>query len=82
MVQEFEGEATALEGSTNGCRAASTIKWAVGVPLRLSLFLPDAYEWLRRVKETIVRWVDGRQLGLELAEIRLAQRGRMSALSG
>ena len=78
--QDFEGEATVHDVSTNGCRAASTIALAVGMPLKLSLFLPDSYKWPLRVEQAVVRWIDGEQFGLEFTEFRLAQRDRLRAL--
>lgn len=78
--QDFEGEATVHDVSTNGCRAASTIALTVGMPLRLSLFLPDSYKWPLRVEQAVVRWIDGEQFGLEFTEFRLAQRDRLRAL--
>jgi len=78
--QDFEGEATVQDVSTNGCRAASTIALTVGMPLKLSLFLPDSYNWPLRVEEAVVRWIDGEQFGLEFTEFRLAQRDRLRAL--
>ncbi|MBI3356598.1 MAG: PilZ domain-containing protein [Nitrospirae bacterium] len=77
--EEFEGEATVVDLSTNGCRAASSIELKVGLPLKLSLFLSD-YKWPLRVDEAIVRWIDGEQFGLEFTSIRLAQRERLRAL--
>lgn len=76
---DFEGEATLLDLSTNGCRAASGIPLERGLVLKLSLFLED-HRWPLRVDEAIVRWVDGQQFGLEFVGIRLAQRERLRAL--
>ncbi len=78
--QDFEGEAKMLDVSTNGCRASSTTKLTVGTPLRLSVFLPDSFEWPLRVEEAVVRWVNGKQFGLEFTDIRPAQRERLRAL--
>jgi hypothetical protein len=78
-ADDFEGEATLLDLSTNGCRAASGIPLECGMVLKLSLFLED-HRWPLRVDEAIVRWVDGQQFGLEFVGIRLAQRERLRAL--
>lgn len=76
---EFEGEATLLDISTNGCRASSSIGLQPGMTLKLSLFLPD-HKWPLRVDQAIVRWVEGQEFGLEFVSIRLAQRERLRAL--
>lgn len=76
---DFEAEATVLDVSTNGCSAESAIDVTVGMILKLSLFLPD-YQWPLRVDQALVRWVDGRQFGLEFTNIRLAQRERLRGL--
>ena len=76
---DFEGEAKVLEVSTNGCSAESSIEVKVGMLLKLSLFLPD-FKWPLRVDQAIVRWVEGKQFGLEFTSIRLAQRERLRNL--
>jgi hypothetical protein len=76
---DFEGEATLLDISTHGCRAASSIPMQCGTRLKLSLFLPD-HQWPLRVEEAVVRWVEEREFGLEFSNIRLAQRERLRAL--
>ena len=78
-AQEFEGEAIVRDVSTTGCSATSSIPLQVGMPLRLSLFLPD-YKWPLRVEECIVRWVNGKDFGLQFTDIRPAQRERLRAL--
>jgi len=77
--QDFEGEATVQDVSTNDCRVTSQIEVKVGMVFKLSLFLPD-YEWPLRVEQSIVRWVEGDQFELEFTDIRLAQRERVRAL--
>ena len=76
---EFEGEATVLDVSTNGCRVESSVEVKVGMALKLSLFLSD-FKWPLRIDQAIVRWIDGKQFGLEFASIRLAQRERLRSL--
>ena len=76
---DFEGEATVLDVSTNGCRAESSVELAVGIVLKLSMFLTD-FKWPLRVDQAIVRWIDGKQFGLEFTSIRLAQRERLRSL--
>ena len=76
---DFEGEATLLDVSTNGCRARSSVELTVGMSLKLSLFLAD-YKWPLRVDEAIVRWIDGPLFGLEFTSIRPAQRERLRDL--
>lgn len=76
---EFEGEGTLLDISTSGCRAASSIALQPGTTLKLSVFLPDQ-NWQLRMDEGIVRWVNGKEFGLEFTSIRLAQRERLRAL--
>lgn len=76
---DFEGEATLLDVSTNGCRAESSVELKIGTSLKLSLFLPD-FKWPLRVDQAIVRWLDGKQFGLEFTTIRLAQRERLRSL--
>jgi len=76
---DFEGEATVLDVSTNGCSAESSIEVKIGMVLKLSLFLAD-YRWPLRVDQAIVRWIDGNQFGLEFTSIRLAQRERLRNL--
>jgi hypothetical protein len=76
---DFEGEATVLDVSTNGCSAESSIEVKIGMVLKLSLFLAD-YKWPLRVDQAIVRWIDGNQFGLEFTSIRLAQRERLRGL--
>ena len=73
---EFEGEATVLDISTN---ATSLTEVKVGLTLKLSLFLQDQ-QWPLRIDEAIVRWVDGQFFGLEFVGIRPAQRERLRAL--
>ena len=76
---DFEGEATVLDLSTNGCRATSLTHVQVGMVLRLSLFLHDQ-EWPLRIDEALVRWVNGESFGLEFTGIRPAQRERVRAI--
>jgi len=76
---DFEGEAKVLDVSTNGCSVESSIDVTIGMILKLSLFLPD-FKWPLRVDQAIVRWVDGKQFGLEFTSIRLAQRERLRSL--
>ena len=76
---EFEGEAGVLDISTNGCQATSLETVAVGMTLRLSVFLGDQ-QWPLRIDRAIVRWVNGQNFGLEFTGIRSAQRERLRAL--
>jgi hypothetical protein len=76
---DFEGEAKVLDVSTNGCSVESSIDVTIGMILKLSLFLPD-FKWPLRVDQAIVRWIDGKQFGLEFTNIRLAQRERLRSL--
>jgi hypothetical protein len=76
---DFEGEATVLDVSTNGCRAESAIELKIGMVLKLSMFLTD-FKWPLRVDQAIVRWIEGKQFGLEFTSIRLAQRERLRGL--
>ena len=76
---DFEGEATVLDLSTNGCQATSLTQVQVGMVLRLSLFLHDQ-QWPLRIDEALVRWVKGANFGLEFTGIRLAQRERVRAI--
>jgi hypothetical protein len=76
---DFEGEATVLDLSTNGCQAKSLTEVQVGMVLRLSLFLQDQ-NWPLRIDEALVRWVNGQTFGLELTGIRPAQRERIRAI--
>lgn len=76
---DFEGEATVLDVSTNGCRAKSSVEVKIGMIPKLSLFLAD-FKWPLRVDQTIVRWIDGKQFGLEFTSLRLAQRERLRNL--
>ena len=76
---DFEGEATVLDLSTNGCQATSLIQVQVGMMLRLSLFLHDQ-KWPVRIDEAQVRWVKGVSFGLEFTGIRPAQRERVRAI--
>jgi len=77
--QDFEGEATVRDISTHGCKASTSVELTVGLCLRLSLFLPD-YNWPLRVDKGIVRWVEGKEFGIEFTDIRVAQRERLRAL--
>jgi len=76
---EFEGEATLLDISTNGCRATSSTEIKAGLSLKLSIFLQDQ-QWPVRVDEAVVRWVEGQSFGLEFVGIRPAQRERLRAI--
>lgn len=76
---EFEGEASVLDISTNGCRASSLTEVKVGLSLKLSVFLQDQ-QWPLRIDEAVVRWVEGQTFGLEFVGIRLAQRERLRAI--
>jgi PilZ domain-containing protein len=76
---EFEGEATVLDISTNGCRATSSTEIKAGLSLKLSIFLQDQ-QWPVRVDEAVVRWVEGQSFGLEFVGIRPAQRERLRAI--
>ena len=76
---DFEGEATVLDISTNGCRATSLTNVTVGLSLKLSLFLQDQ-QWPVRIDEAVVRWVDNQLFGLEFIGIRPAQRERLRAI--
>ncbi len=75
----FEGEATVLDVSTNGCRVESSVEVKIGMVLKLSLFLSD-FKWPLRIDQAIVRWIDSKQFGLEFTSIRLAQRERLRNL--
>ena len=77
--EEFEGEAKVLDISANGCRATSSVELNVGMALKISLFLSD-YKWPLRIDQAIVRWIDGKQFGLEFTGLRLAQRERLRTL--
>ncbi len=77
--EEFEGEATLFDISTNGCSATSSVELKVGMVLKLSLFLSD-YKWPLRIDQTIVRWIGGKQFGLEFTSLRIAHRERLRAL--
>lgn len=77
---DFEGEATLLDLSTNGCQATSLTQVQVGMVLRLSLFLHDQ-NWPLRIDESLVRWVKGATFGLEFTGIRSAQRERVRAIT-
>jgi hypothetical protein len=76
---EFEGEGTLLDISTNGCRATSFTRLKVGLFLKLSLFLQDQ-QWPLRIDQAVVRWVDGQCFGLEFIGIRPGQRERLRAI--
>jgi hypothetical protein len=76
---DFEGEATILDLSTNGCQATSLIQVQVGMALRLSLFLHDE-KWPLRIDNALVRWVSGATFGLEFTGIRSAQRERVRSI--
>jgi len=76
---DFEGEATVLDVSTNGCRVESSVEVTIGMVLKLSLFLSD-FKWPLRIDQAIVRWIDGKEFGLEFTSIRLAQRERLRSL--
>ena len=52
--EEFEGEATVLDISTNGCRATSLTEVKRGLVLKLSLFLQDQ-QWPLRIDQAVVR---------------------------
>ena len=76
---EFEGEATVLDISTNGCKASSHTEVKVGSSLKLSLFLQDQ-QWPLRIDHAVVRWVDGQCFGMEFTGIRPAQRERLRSM--
>jgi hypothetical protein len=76
---EFEGEATVLDISTNGCKATSLTEVKVGSTLKLSIFLQDQ-EWPLRIDHAVVRWVDGQSFGMEFTGIRPAQRERLRSV--
>jgi hypothetical protein len=76
---EFEGEATILDISTNGCKARSLTEVQVGLSLKLSLFLED-HQWPLRIDTAVVRWVEGECFGLEFVGIRPAQRERLRTM--
>src|SRR5689334_659816 len=76
---EFEGEATLLDISTNGCKATSQTEVKLGLSLKLSLFLQDQ-QWPLRIDHAVVRWVDGPSFGLEFTGIRPAQRERLRSM--
>jgi len=76
---DFEGEATILDLSTNGCQATTLVQLQVGMVLRLSLFLHD-HKWPLRIDKALVRWVSGTIFGLEFTGIRSAQRERVRAI--
>ena len=76
---EFEGEASVLDLSTNGCKAMSPTEVKVGMSLKLSLFLQDQ-QWPLRIDHAVVRWVEGQCFGLEFTGIRPAQRERLRSI--
>lgn len=77
---DFEGEATVLDLSTNGCQATSLVQVQVGMIFRLSLFLSDQ-KWPLRIDEALVRWVKSENFGLEFTGIRPAQRERVRTIT-
>jgi hypothetical protein len=76
---EFEGEASIVDISTNGCKATSLSEVKIGLTLKLSLFLQDQ-QWPLRIDHAVVRWVDGQNFGMEFTGIRPAQRERLRAI--
>lgn len=76
---DFEGEGTMEDLSTNGCRIYSIEQITTGSRLKLSLFLQD-HQWPMLVDEAVVRWKHGEEYGLEFTSIRLSQRERLRAL--
>jgi hypothetical protein len=76
---DFDGEATILGLSTNGCQATSLTEVQVGMVLCLSLFLHDQ-KWPVRIDKALVRWVKGTNFGLEFTGIRSAQRERVRSI--
>jgi hypothetical protein len=76
---EFEGEATVLDISTNGCKATSLTEVKVGLSLKLSIFLQDQ-QWPLRIDHAVVRWVEGQTFGMEFTGIRPAQRERLRSM--
>lgn len=76
----FEGEATLLDVSMGGCRVSSVEAVQEGRILTLLLFLPDQHTWPLRTEDAIIRWVVGRQFGLEFTTLRPAQWERLRAL--
>lgn len=76
---DFEGEATILDLSTNGCQATSLTEVQVGMVFRLSLFLHDQ-KWPVRIDGAMVRWVKGTNFGLEFTEMMPAQRERIRGI--
>ncbi|HET7909588.1 MAG TPA: PilZ domain-containing protein [Nitrospira sp.] len=76
---DFEGEATVLDISTNGCKATSLTEVKVGLTLKLSVFLQDQ-QWPLRIDQAVVRWVDGETFGMEFTGIRPAQRERLRSM--
>ncbi|ULA64379.1 MAG: PilZ domain-containing protein [Nitrospira sp.] len=76
---DFEGEALLLDISASGCRASSSISLETGMIVRLSLFLSD-HQWPLRINQAIVRWLDGKEFGLEFIDITMAQRERLRTL--
>jgi hypothetical protein len=76
---EFEGEATVLDISTNGCKSTSLTEVKAGLSLKLSLFLQDQ-QWPLRIDHAVVRWVDGQTFGMEFTGIRPAQRERLRTI--
>src|SRR4029077_6291682 len=75
---DFEGEPTVLDLSTNECHATSLVQVQTGMTFRLSLFLHDQ-KWPLRIDEALVRWVKGANFGLEFTGFRRAQRERIKA---
>ncbi len=76
---EFEGEATVLDISTNGCKATSLTEVKVGLSLKLSIFLQDQ-QWPLRIDQAVVRWVAGETFGMEFTGIRPSQRERLRSM--
>lgn len=76
---EFEGEATVLDISTNGCKATSHTEVKVGLSLKVSLFLQDQQGPLR-IDHAVMRRVDGERFGMEFTGIRPAQRERLRSM--
>lgn len=73
---DFEAEARVLDLSAGGCRAESDSPVALGMELKLSLFLTD-HPWPIRIDGAIVRWVSGDTFGLEFFSIRPAVQDRI-----
>lgn len=77
--EEIQGDAVIRDLSVSGCQAWSETDLAVGLVLKLVLYLPD-HPWPIKVERAVVRAVANQTFGVEFLTLLPSQQERLRTL--